>query len=59
MPHLTQELWQAIGATEAEPSLGKARFPVADPALIDPDAEAEIAQVFEWHSRRFATCARR
>jgi valyl-tRNA synthetase len=47
MPHLTQELWQAIGATDAEPSLGRARFPVADPALIDPAAEAEVAQVFE------------
>jgi valyl-tRNA synthetase len=47
MPHITQELWQAIGATDAEPSLGRARFPVADPALIDPDAEAEVAQVFE------------
>jgi valyl-tRNA synthetase len=47
MPHITQELWQAIGATNAEPSLGRARFPVADPELIDPDAEAEVAQVFE------------
>jgi valyl-tRNA synthetase len=47
MPHITQELWQAIGATDAEPSLGRARFPVADPTLIDPDAEAEVAQVFE------------
>ncbi|MCS7301056.1 MAG: class I tRNA ligase family protein, partial [Fimbriimonadales bacterium] len=47
MPHITEELWQAIGASETEPALCKARFPVANPELIDDAAEAEIAQVFE------------
>ncbi|MDM7461637.1 MAG: valine--tRNA ligase [bacterium] len=47
MPHITEELWQAIGASEQEPALCKARFPVANPERIDDAAEAEIAQVFE------------
>ncbi|MCS6919197.1 MAG: class I tRNA ligase family protein, partial [Fimbriimonadales bacterium] len=47
MPHITEELWQAIGASEAEPALCHARFPVATPELVDDAAEAEIAQVFE------------
>ncbi len=47
MPHITEELWQAIGATEIEPALIRARFPQANPAWIDEAAEAEVAQVFE------------
>ncbi|MFN7016007.1 MAG: class I tRNA ligase family protein, partial [Fimbriimonadales bacterium] len=47
MPHITEELWQAIGASEQEPALCKAQFPVANLELIDEGAEAEIAQVFE------------
>jgi valyl-tRNA synthetase len=47
MPHITEELWQAIGVTEQEPALCKARFPVVNPEQIDAAAEDEIAQVFE------------
>ncbi len=47
MPHITEELWQAIGATPDQPVLTRAPFPEPNPALIDADAEAEIAQVFE------------
>ncbi len=47
MPHISEELWQAIGATPDCPALIRAPFPQVNPALIDPDAEAEIAQVFE------------
>lgn len=47
MPHITEELWQAIGATEIEPALIRAQFPKANPEWIDEAAEAEVAQVFE------------
>ncbi|MCS7066815.1 MAG: class I tRNA ligase family protein, partial [Fimbriimonadales bacterium] len=47
MPHITEELWQAIGATLDQPVLTRAPFPQPDPALIDADAETEIEQVFE------------
>ncbi|GBC92269.1 Valine--tRNA ligase [bacterium HR15] len=47
MPHITEELWQALGATAEQPALTRAPFPEPDPTLIDADAEAEMAQVFE------------
>lgn len=47
MPHITEELWQAIGATAIEPALIRAQFPKANPEWIDAAAEAEAAQVFE------------
>jgi valyl-tRNA synthetase len=47
MPHLTEEIWQAIGATPEQPALIRAPFPQADASLLDPAAEAEMAEVFE------------
>ncbi len=47
MPHLTEEIWQAIGATSEQPALIRAPFPQADASLLDPAAEAEMAEVFE------------
>ncbi len=47
MPHITEELWQAIGATPDQPALTRAPFPKVNPDWIDPEAEAEMAQVFE------------
>jgi len=47
MPHLTEEIWQAIGATPEQPALIRAPFPQTDASLLDPAAEAEMAEVFE------------
>lgn len=47
MPHITEELWQAIGTMEHEPALCKARFPSVNTEQLDHAAEDEIAQVFE------------
>jgi len=47
MPHITEELWQALGVAPEGAALTRAPFPQPDPTLIDEQAEAEIAQVFE------------
>ena len=47
MPHISEELWQAIGATPDEPALTTARFPEVNPAMCDESAAEEMAQVFE------------
>jgi len=47
MPHITEELWQALGMASEGEALTRAPFPQVDPTAIDPESEAEIAQVFE------------
>jgi valyl-tRNA synthetase len=44
MPFITEELWTALPGTR-EPLLAAARWPVADPALLDPEAEDRFARV--------------
>ena len=46
IPFVTEELWAAIpGGGDSAPLLAAAAYPVADEALIDPEAEALIADV--------------
>ncbi len=42
-PFVTEEIFQAIPGTHG--SLMKARFPIAEPSFLDPEAEAEVGLV--------------
>ncbi len=46
IPFVTEELWAALpGGGDAAPLLATAAFPQADEALLDPEAQARIADV--------------
>jgi len=47
MPFITEEIWQALPITRPAESIMLARYPVADPARQDAEAEARIAQLIE------------
>ncbi len=61
MPYLTEELWQKLPVTHAqllhpayagaEPTIMLAAYPQCDEALIDEEAEAEMAAIIELISR--------
>ncbi len=45
MPFLTEEIWQTLVADGTSIMVGK--FPAADDAFLDPEAEREMAQIME------------
>jgi valyl-tRNA synthetase len=45
MPFITEELWQSIRTRGAASTIMRAQMMAVDPALIDPDEEAEMAFV--------------
>jgi valyl-tRNA synthetase len=58
MPHLTEEIWQAIGATPEQPALIRAPFPKPTPrfwTLLPKRRWRKCSRSFA----RFATCVRR
>ncbi len=45
MPHITEEIWHTLTGAEPNQFLALQRYPVANPALIDPQLEQDFEQL--------------